>query len=56
MATDNAHIERFFRTIKYDKLSLEPSKDGNILYKQCKECMHFHSTFCRLVFCPIKQT
>ena len=27
-ATDNAHIERFFRTIKHDRLYLRPSEDG----------------------------
>jgi putative transposase len=42
-ATDNAHIERFFRTIKYDKLYLEPSKDGNILYKQCHEFITYYN-------------
>ena len=27
-ATDNAHIERFFRTIRHDRLYLRPSEDG----------------------------
>ncbi len=43
-ATDNAHIERFFRTIKYDKLYLEPSEDGAVLYRQCKDFIHYYNT------------
>ena len=42
-ATDNAHIERLFKTIKYDKFYLEPSKDGNILYKQCHEFITYYN-------------
>ena len=33
-ATDNSHMKRFFRTIKYDKLYLAPSNDGTHLYQQ----------------------
>lgn len=29
-ATDNAHVNRFIRTIKYNKLYLGPSKDRNM--------------------------
>lgn len=43
-ATDNAFIERFFRTIKYDKLYLEPSEDGRHLNLQCSEFIHFYNS------------
>lgn len=42
-ATDNAHIERFFRTIKYDKLCLNPSNDGAHLYQQCSEFIEYYN-------------
>ena len=42
-ATDNAFIERFFRTIKYDKLYLNPAKDGVELYQHCKDFIHFYN-------------
>jgi putative transposase len=42
-ATDNAHIERFFRTIKYDKLYLAPSTDGTHLYQQCSEFIEYYN-------------
>ena len=42
-ATDNAHIERLFRTIKHDKLYLAPSIDGNHLYQQCSECIEYYN-------------
>ena len=42
-ATDNAHIERFFRTIKHDKLYLEPAGDGLELYEQCKEFINYYN-------------
>lgn len=33
-ATDNSFIERFSRTIKYDKIYLELPENGNDLYKE----------------------
>lgn len=42
-ATDNSHIERFFRTIKYDKLYLIPPTDGLHLYELCEEFIEFYN-------------
>jgi putative transposase len=42
-ATDNAFIERFFRTIKYDCLYLKPADDGLELYKNCKEFINYYN-------------
>lgn len=42
-ATDNAHIERFFRTIKYDKLYLCPASNGLELYNQCDEFINYYN-------------
>lgn len=42
-ATDNAFIERFFRTIKYDKLYLEVAIDGIQLYNQCKQFINYYN-------------
>lgn len=42
-ATDNAFIERFFRTIKYDKLYLEIANDGIQLYNQCKQFINYYN-------------
>lgn len=42
-ATDNAHIERFFRTIKYDKLYRFVPKDGLHLYQLCDEFIGFYN-------------
>jgi putative transposase len=42
-ATDNAHIERFFRTIKYDKIYLEPPVDGLHLHTMCEQFIHFYN-------------
>jgi putative transposase len=42
-ATDNAHIERFFRTIKYDMLYLNPSNDRAHLYQQCSEFIEYYN-------------
>ena len=36
-ATDNAFIERFFRTIKYDHIYLNPAESGIELYQGIKE-------------------
>lgn len=42
-ATDNVYIERFFRTIKYDKIYLEPPVDGMHLYSMCEEFINFYN-------------
>lgn len=42
-ATDNAHIERFFRTIKYDRLYLNPSSDGHELFTECQTFIHYYN-------------
>ncbi|MFN5620275.1 MAG: transposase [Flavobacteriales bacterium] len=42
-ATDNAHIERFFRTIKHDRLYLNPSKDGQELYRECEDFINYYN-------------
>lgn len=42
-ATDNAFIERFFRTIKYDRLYLNPSRDGHELFKECEDFINYYN-------------
>lgn len=42
-ATDNAYIERFFRTIKYEKLYLSPASDGLQLYGQCNDYIAYYN-------------
>ena len=42
-ATDNVYIERFFRTIKYDKIYLEPPVDGLHLHSMCDEFINFYN-------------
>lgn len=42
-ATDNAHIERFFRTIKYDRLYLNPSSDGHELFTECEDFINYYN-------------
>lgn len=42
-ATDNSHIERFFRTIKYDKIYLEPPVDGLHLYEKCEQFINYYN-------------
>jgi len=42
-ATDNAFIERFFRTIKYDKLYLEMPETGVQLHKTCEQFIDFYN-------------
>ena len=42
-ATDNVYIERFFRTIKYDKIYLEPPVDGLHLHTMCEQFIHFYN-------------
>ncbi|MCK5135447.1 MAG: integrase core domain-containing protein [Bacteroidales bacterium] len=40
---DNVFIERFWRSIKYEKIYLEPSEDGNELYGKIKWYMEFYN-------------
>jgi putative transposase len=42
-ATDNAFIERFFRTIKYDKIYLEPPIDGRHLFEICENFINYYN-------------
>jgi putative transposase len=42
-AIDNVFIERFFRTIKYDKIYLEPPVDGLHLHSMCEQFIHFYN-------------
>ena len=42
-ATDNAFIERFFRTIKYDKIYLEMPENGASLQKCCEGFINFYN-------------
>lgn len=42
-ATDNAHIERFFRTIKYEKIYLEHPETGNELYSVCAQFIQYYN-------------
>ena len=42
-ATDNAHIERFFRTIKHDKIYLHMPENGQALFTLCSEFIEFYN-------------
>jgi len=42
-ATDNAFIERFFRTIKYDKIYLEHPETGQELNHMCSQFIHYYN-------------
>lgn len=42
-ATDNAYIERFFRSIKYEKLYLYEPKDGKELFEMCQAYISFYN-------------
>ncbi len=42
-ATDNAFVERFFRTIKYDKIYLEMPETGTLLHNTCEQFIHFYN-------------
>lgn len=42
-ATDNAYVERFFRTIKYDKIYLEVPENGYTLHQCCAEYIQFYN-------------
>lgn len=43
-AIDNVYIERFFRTLKYDKLYICPADDGLELYKNCEEFIRYYNS------------
>jgi putative transposase len=42
-AIDNAFIERFWRSLKYDYVYLHPAADGLELYKGLKEYMYYYN-------------
>ena len=42
-ATDNAFIERLWRSVKYEKLYLAPSKNGNHLYEQLNDYFYYYN-------------
>lgn len=42
-ATDNAFIERFFRTIKYEKLYLEELCNGIEGHSACQQFIHYYN-------------
>jgi putative transposase len=43
-ALDNIYIERFWRSIKQEKIYLNPPNGGLDLYQKVKEYMHFYNT------------
>lgn len=42
-ALDNFYIERFFRTIKYEKIYLENPETGNNLHAACSQFIHYYN-------------
>ena len=42
-ATDNIFIERFWRSLKYDYVYLNPANDGVELYQGLKEYLHYYN-------------
>lgn len=42
-ATDNSHIERFFRTIKYEKIYLERPETGSDLQRVCSQFIQYYN-------------
>lgn len=42
-ATDNAFIERFWRSVKYEKIYLNPPSDGLDLYKKVAEYIEYYN-------------
>ena len=42
-ATDNAFIERFWRNVKYEKICLNPHKDGMDLYLLLAEYFQYYN-------------
>jgi len=43
-AIDNIFIERFWRSVKHEKIYLEPSDDGLELFGKIKDYMEFYNT------------
>jgi putative transposase len=44
-AIDNIFIERFWRSIKYDYVYINPADDGQELYKGIKEYMNYYNNY-----------
>lgn len=42
-ATDNAFIERLWRSVKYENIYLNPSDNGILLYYQIEEYFHYYN-------------
>jgi putative transposase len=42
-ATDNAHIERLWRSVKYEKVYPNPVDDGVALHKQLEEYFYYYN-------------
>lgn len=42
-ATDNAFVERLWRSVKYEKLYLNPARDGQELYSQLEDYFHYYN-------------
>ena len=42
-ATDNAYIERFWRTLKYEKIYLNPPSDGVDLYTKTRDYIDYYN-------------
>ena len=43
-ATDNAFIERFWRSIKYEKIYLNPPSDGLDLFVKIRDYIEYYNT------------
>lgn len=42
-ATDNAFIERFWRSVKYEKIYIHPPEDGKDLYEKLNEYVQYYN-------------
>lgn len=42
-ATDNAFIERLWRSVKYEKIYIHPPKDGIDLYKKLEDYLYYYN-------------
>lgn len=42
-ATDNAFIERLWRSVKYEKLYLQPPTDGHDLWEKIEQYIHYYN-------------
>jgi putative transposase len=42
-AVDNIFIERFWRTIKYEKIYIQPPENGLELFKMCEEFINYYN-------------